>query len=288
MTGFGSAQAAEGGCRYAVEIRSVNGRFLKCVARLPDALHGLESDVERTVSGVLRRGSVTVTARFIDESASAAAGINMAALEAYVDRLTPLAERSGQRVDIAQCVSLPGVIVGDTDGDHLQRARPVVIRLVEAACSELESMRAREGEALAVEIAGHLDDIESRVEVIRSRAPKVVEQYQQRLRQRMESLLSQAGADVRDEDVLREVAVFAERSDITEEIARLGAHLSQFREILGQPDDLIGRTLDFLSQEMLREANTIGSKCLDTEVGRAIVEIKGAVDRVKEQVQNLE
>ena len=288
MTGFGTAHAVEDGCRYTVEIRSVNGRFLKCVVRLPEALHGLEADIEQAVAGVLRRGSVTVVVRFVDESASAAADINMAALESYMDRLGPLAEKSGQRLDIAQCVMLPGVIATDTAGDQHQSARPTVLRLVQNACHDVESMRTREGEALSSDISQHLDAIEARLGKIRDRVPQVNDQFQERLRQRMEALLSQSDAEVREEDLMREVAIFAERSDIAEEVARLSAHIEQFREILSKQDDLIGRTLDFLAQEMLREANTIGSKCLDTDVGREIVCIKGEVDRVKEQVQNLE
>ena len=156
------------------------------------------------------------------------------------------------------------------------------------AVTQVAEMRQREGDATAADITQCLDAIATRVVGIRSRAPEVVKAYEARLRQRMEQLLSEVEAEVRPEDLLREVAVFAERSDITEEVARLDGHLAQFREILDRQGELVGRTLDFLSQEMLREANTIGSKCLDSDVGRMIVEIKGHVDRVKEQVQNLE
>src|SRR5262245_19280053 len=131
--------------------------------------------------------------------------------------------------------------------------------------------------------------IAERLAGIAARAPQVVESYQARLRQRMESLLAEVGASVRDEDLLREVAVFAERSDIAEEIVRLGSHLEQFREIIDCDDrEPSGRTLDFLAQEMLREANTIASKSSDAEISRRIVEIKGGIDRIKEQAANVE
>jgi uncharacterized protein (TIGR00255 family) len=140
-----------------------------------------------------------------------------------------------------------------------------------------------------VDLHGHCDVIAGHLQVIAERAPVVVELYQERLSQRMKTLLAREGTALRDEDLLREVAIFAERSDIAEEVSRLQGHLVQFQEIIddrsGQP---VGRTLDFLSQEMLREANTIGSKCLDVEVSRRIVEIKGGIDRVKEQAQNVE
>jgi uncharacterized protein (TIGR00255 family) len=288
MTGFGAAHAVEGGCRYTVEMRSVNGRFLKCVARVPDELHGLETAIEQRVGERIRRGTVTVTVRFFDESAHAAMSINVAALEAYLEQLAPVASKHGATIDPAQLLSLPGLISPASTEGLVDAARPEVLRLVGEACDALTSMRQHEGAAMATELDTHLTAIESRLERIRERAPGVIKDYQQRLRQRMESLLAEVDADVRQEDVLREVAVFAERSDIAEEVARLAAHLIQFRELLASDNDLVGRTLDFLAQEMLREANTIGSKCLDTTVGRAIVEVKGAVDRLKEQVQNLE
>ena len=288
MTGFGAAQFVEHGRRYGVEIRSVNGRFLKCVSRVPDELHGLEPEIEQEVGRHLGRGSVTVSVRFVDQSAQAALPINFAALKRYVDQLSPLAELDHCRIDVSSLVHLPGVLSSEPDETFLEEARPVVLKLVAEACGLVDGMRTREGKALAEEIETHLAKIELHITSIHVRAPQVIEAFQARLRQRMEALLAEVGGESRDEDLLREVAVFAERSDITEEIARLAAHIDQFRELLCSDTDLVGRTLDFLSQEMLREANTIGSKCLDTEVGRAIVEVKGSVDRVKEQVQNLE
>ena len=288
MTGFGVAQFVEHGRRYGVEIRSVNGRFLKCVSRVPDELHGLEPEIEQEVGRHFARGSVTVSVRVVDQSAQAALPINIAALERYVEQLSPLAERDHCRIDISGLVHLPGVLSSEPDESFLEEARPVVLKLVAEACGLVDGMRIREGKALAEEIETHLAKIESHIAAIHAKAPQVVEAFQARLRQRMEALLADVGGEARDEDLLREVAVFAERSDITEEIARLSAHIDQFREMLCSDTTLIGRTLDFLSQELLREANTIGSKCFDTEVGRAIVEVKGSVDRVKEQVQNLE
>ena len=284
MTGFGAAHAVESGCRFGVEVRSVNGRFLKCVCRTPDELHGIEPDIEGAVGKILRRGSVTVTVRMVDESAQAARPVNVAALTQYVEQLTPVASQLGQPIDVASLMTLPGVLSPESpDTDRLDQVRGIVLDLVRRACGDVDAMRKHEGGALARELESHLGHIQERLEAIGTRAPAVVDAYQTRLRQRMAALLADVGAEVREEDMLREVAVFAERSDITEEVARLGAHLNQFRDLLASQDALVGRTLDFLAQEMLR-----GSKCLDSEVGRAIVEVKGAVDRVKEQVQNLE
>ena len=150
-------------------------------------------------------------------------------------------------------------------------------------------MREREGEALRIELDGHRAAINERVELIAQRAPLVVEQYQERLRQRMKLLLEDVGGAVSDEDLVREVAVYAERTDIAEEVARLGGHMEQFEQLISKKDgDPVGRTLDFLSQEMLREANTIASKSSDSEISRYIVEVKGLIDRIKEQAANVE
>ena len=139
------------------------------------------------------------------------------------------------------------------------------------------------------ELHRHRRSIADRLETIVRRAPIVVEQYRNRLRERIDALLAEAGTGLREEDLIREVAVYAERSDITEEVTRLQGHLEQFGEIIDADDgEPRGRTLDFLSQEMLREANTIASKCLDVAISREIVEVKGDIDRIKEQVQNVE
>ena len=177
----------------------------------------------------------------------------------------------------------------DTGEELIERIRPIITKLFEDACNSATEMRTREGKSLEEDLALHLCKIEEHLANIKERAPLIVSDYEKRLRQRMEALLSDVGKEVNDADLLREVAVFAERADISEEISRLGGHLEQFRELVGSDNyDPIGRTLDFLAQEMLRESNTIASKCLDGDTSRRIVEIKGAVDRIKEQVQNAE
>jgi uncharacterized protein (TIGR00255 family) len=150
-------------------------------------------------------------------------------------------------------------------------------------------MRSREGEVVRAELEGFGIRMRSLLEAIATRAPKVVELYRDRLHQRIQSLLEDVGTSLGEEDLVREVAVFAERSDIAEEVVRLGGHLDQFFDLLGTPGgEPIGRTLDFLTQEMLREANTIASKSSDSEIARAVVEVKGLIDRVKEQAANVE
>jgi uncharacterized protein (TIGR00255 family) len=291
MTGFGEASTQVDGVHYALEIRSVNNRYFKAQIRLPDELAGLEAELESALAKRLSRGSVIVTVRFSDSSASAAGRINVSAVENYVKQLLaiPGLDHDSLRIDMGAILALPGVVMADAGEERLQNAKRALLSLVDEACEKMLNMRAREGRMVLDELLKHARAIDDHLVIVKQRVPVTVELYQERLRARMESLLADSGAAVRDEDLLREVAVYAERTDIAEEVARLEGHLQQYREIItAENDEPAGRTLDFLSQELLREANTIASKCLDVDISRRIVEIKGAIDRIKEQVQNVE
>lgn len=290
MTGFGAASVDEDGTRYALEIRTLNGKYLKAQVRLPEDLQGLEAELDSALSRRISRGSAVLVLKVTDLSAGAAATVNVAAVQRYLQQLLAIegVGSGGVRVDLGALLVLPGVLVEPTT-DLLDRARPIAMTLLEEACAKLIGMREREGATLLRELHRHCDVIAGHLVVVEEHVPKLIELYQAKLRLRMESMLAEIGGAVREEDLLREVAVFAERSDVAEEVARLHGHLDQFRELVdGAGEEPVGRTLDFLAQEMLREANTIGSKCLDGEVSRRIVEIKGSIDRLKEQVQNVE
>jgi uncharacterized protein (TIGR00255 family) len=291
MTGFGSASHNENGAHYAVEIRSVNNRYYKTQLRLPEELQNLEADIDSALGKRLTRGSIVLTVRFSDTSADAAARINANAVQRYLDQLlnVPGMKHASARIDISALLALPGVVIQDADPQQIDRSRAILLRLVNEACDKLLQMREHEGQSLLADLHKHCRGISSHLAVVMERVPVTVQMYQERLRQRMQSLLAESGMAVRDEDLLREVAVYAERSDIAEEVARLQGHLAQFASIIDSDgEEPAGRTLDFLSQELLREANTIASKCLDVEISRRIVEIKGAIDRIKEQAQNVE
>jgi uncharacterized protein (TIGR00255 family) len=291
MTGFGEATSRVDGAHYAIEIRSVNNRYFKAQIRLPDELQGLEAELDSAVARKLTRGSIIVTVRFADTSANAAAKINTNAVQRYLEQLLsiPGLNHESARVDIGALIALPGVVIQDTGEERMRSARAVLIGLVDEACDKVQVMRDREGQTLLKEFHKHSRVIAEHLAVVKERVPATVELYQERLRQRMQTLLKDSGMTVREEDLIREVAIYAERTDIAEEVARLEGHLAQFGEIIDAADgEPAGRTLDFLSQELLREANTIASKCLDVEISRRIVEIKGAIDRIKEQAQNVE
>ncbi|MBL8876004.1 MAG: YicC family protein [Phycisphaerae bacterium] len=290
MTGFGVATAEADGARCTIELRSVNSRFFKCTLRLPVELQQLEPELEALLMRRLTRGSVTVAGRWVETTSRAVASINTAALQAYVERLrAALPAGMGNDLRVADLLSLPGVVNDDRATAIAERAHDMVLRLAGEACDALLAMREREGLALRETLVDFGNQIQERLDAVRARAPEVVAQYQERLRQRVNGLLKDVGATISEAELVKEVAIYAERSDVAEEIVRLSGHLEQYRSIIepGNPQPG-GRALDFLAQEMLREANTIASKSADVEISRRIVEIKTSIDRIKEQSQNAE
>ncbi len=310
MTGFGeSSTQTSDGAHYFLEIRSLNGRYFKATIRLPEEFQGLEAEIDAELRRRLTRGSVTVSASCTEASASAAYRINHLALEAYIGQLkqTPQVAAGEVKIDIAPLLSLPGVLQPPAnEEDRHERARAAFLGLLEKACRNLLAMREREGAALLEDLLGQRDLILDRLKIVRDRAPQVTVEYENRLRSRIQTMLKEADVKVDAVDVIREIAVYAERSDVAEEVTRLAGHMDQYTQLLTGSaggvggggaggggsgvggDKPVGRTLDFLAQEMLREANTMASKSSDTTLSRAVVEIKGAIDRIKEQVQNIE
>ena len=287
QAGGGSA----GGVEYFVECRSVNSKYFKASVRLPEELQPLEPEIDLAARHALERGTVTVRVTVSDRSTEAALEINHKALDRYAEQLGRSRSVSDGRVavDAGALLGLPGVLQppGGED-ERLERARAAVLPLIERACAGVTAMRSREGELLDADLRAQLAQVGDLVERIAERAPVAVRSYEQRLRQRIDALIAEAGGEVGEADLVREIAVHAERTDIAEEIARLSGHVAHFRERLdaseGEP---VGRTLDFLAQEMLREANTIASKSQDADISRHVVGVKGAIDRIKEQVQNV-
>jgi uncharacterized protein (TIGR00255 family) len=288
MTGFGEASATVGGVHFFLEIRSLNGRYFKAVIRLPEALQGLEAEFESALRHRLSRGSVTLSATCTDTSEQAAYSINRAAVTHYLDQLRAI--DPAIRPDAGSLLGLPGVLQPPVhEEDRIDKARSAFLPLLDKAANALIAMREREGQMLLADLIAQRDLIADRLRIVIERSPGVIDDYQKRLRQRVETMLREAGVTVQPGDLIREIAIFAERSDISEECQRLTGHIEQYTDLLTKSGDKpVGRTLDFLAQEMLREANTMASKSSDSTLSRAIVEIKGAIDRIKEQVQNVE
>lgn len=289
MTGFGDATGENNGTHYSVEIRSLNNRFFKAIIKLPDNVSGLEPELETMLREKLGRGSITYILKMRTESAEAAYHINSPALRFYLQQLQAIRELDKTvQIDVASLLALPGVCQEPRDEtDEITKHGDLVRRLSEQALAKLLAMRQREGQALCTDLTKHTQFIRDHLKEIEKRAPFVVDDYHRRLHQRVNQLLNKAEFQVSQADLLREVAVFAERADISEEIQRLSTHLDAFDQSC-RTGEHAGRKLDFITQEMLREANTIASKANDSDIARRIVEIKGAIDRLKEQVQNVE
>jgi uncharacterized protein (TIGR00255 family) len=289
MTGFGDATTEADGTHYAVEIRSLNNRFFKPIIKLPENVSGLEPELESMLREALGRGSITFILKMRSDSAEAAYHINTQALKAYLKQLQDVKGLDHLvQIDLAALVQLPGVCQEPRDEtDEIARHGPVVRNLSKRAIEKLDAMRRREGEALFNDLMKHAKLIASNLRSIEGRAPFVIDDYHKRLSQRVNQLMAKAELQVNQADLIKEVAVFAERADISEEIQRLTTHLDAFEQSC-RTGEHAGRKLDFIAQEMLREANTIASKANDAQIAKHIVEIKGAIDRLKEQVQNVE
>jgi len=292
MTGYGDASAHIDGCHYFVEVRSLNNKYFKANIRLAEEFQGMEAEFEAKLRERLSRGTVTVTARCSQDSAAAAYAINLGALQSYLSALKQLPDvQSGLlTLDAASLLSLPGVMQPPPNEDaRVKRVRDAFAKLLDVAVQTLLAMREREGTVLVADLESNRQVIAERLADVAERAPGVVLEYQSRLKLRVESAIREAQLSIEPGDLVREVAIYAERTDIAEEIKRLSAHLDQFKDMLSRLDGKpLGRTLDFLAQEMLREANTIASKSPDAAIARHAVEIKGAIDRIKEQAQNIE
>jgi len=290
MTGFGQACSEVDGVVYTVEIRSVNNRYFKAQLRMPDIAAYLEGEIERIHRDAIHRGTVNFSLRMKNISGQALFDIDENTLKAYIQRLKDLlpAGDGHSRIDLASMLSLPGIVQPVIpDEAHMQKMREVILSLTEEALKLLKQSRSEEGKTITVDLLANLDLIANRLKAIGERVGVVVQEYHQRLKDRVDQLLAKAQLKMDEAQLAREVAIYAERSDIAEEVSRLGAHLAQFRECCekGGP---VGRRLDFITQEMLREANTIASKSSDTTINQSVIEIKCAIDRIKEQVQNVE
>jgi uncharacterized protein (TIGR00255 family) len=290
MTGYGAAETAHDGVAYAVEIRSFNHRYLKLAVKLPEQVQFVEVELDTLLRRRIGRGSVSVTVRTRTETAGSLRPLNMGVVQSYVDQLTGVRLPSSVQptLDLAAIAMLPGVTeAAEVDEEARRGVSAAVIGAVGKALDAMDAMRRQEGRALVEDLASILGRIRVELEAVAERAPRVVEEYFERLRSRVSTLLKAAELELQAESLMREVAIYAERCDIAEEINRVRSHMDQFVELCNRGEQ-VGRTLDFLAQELLREANTIGSKSNDVVIARSVVQIKGWVDRLKEQVQNVE
>ena len=290
MTGYGDAEGQLDGVTYAVEIRTVNNRYFKANIKLPETVAFLTEVIEKLLRGNLSRGTVNYVLRLRNASANVLFDIDETALQAIMERLSRIASSANINcpIDISSLLSLPGILEpASPDEDIAEQIRKTVVEISQEAIEKLKQMRAAEGAALEADLKKHCSAIKQNIERICARSEVVLTRYAEKLNKRVNELLAGAKLKLDEETLAREVAIFAERSDISEEIARLDSHLQQLLQGC-QTNSQAGRRLDFISQEMLREANTIASKASDTEITSWVVDIKCRIDRIKEQVQNVE
>lgn len=287
MTGFGAGKGAAGDEEIAVEVRSVNHKYCEVKARLPRELGALEVEVGRAVKERLARGGVEVTARRAGNHGVVTPRVDAHLAEAYARAFAELQARLSLpgSATLADVLSADGVIRLEERELDADAAREALLRGLERALDALVAMREKEGAALARDLSARLDQVEAIVARVQARVPRSVEQHRARLEERIAELTR--GIPLDPARLAQEVALFADRIDVTEEITRLGSHVAQVRGLLASREPA-GRKLDFIVQEMHREANTIGSKSQSAEIVSEVVALKAEIERMREQVQNVE
>jgi len=288
MTGFGAGRAKVGDEEFSVELRSLNHKFCEVKVRLPRELAALESAAVKQVKDRLARGAVEV---FVKRQTATAAGtvpmVDVALAREYARALREVAEALGMNAEVgwAQVASQPGVMRLEERGMDVESATQAALAALDQGLTALEQMRRVEGEAIHADLEARLGLIERWSREVAELAPRSVEEYRQRLTERVAELAR--GISVDEQRLAQEVAVFAERTDIAEEMTRLSSHLEQFRQMMAG-NEPAGRRMDFLVQEMHREVNTTGSKSQHAEISARVVSMKAEVERIREQVQNVE
>ena len=290
MTGFGASKGQNERLSVAVEIRAVNNRYLKVNSRFPDAYAALEGEIERVVREHVSRGTVTVAFDVRPASGVSAARLNAEVLTAYWNQLQDLSRQLavGAPADLSSFLTLPGVVTDSARGElDAERDWPILKSQLEEAIGKFKEFRQREGRSMGDDLRLNGKVISGSLDEIAKTASEVVHQYRDKLLDRIRELLKGTGVVVSEPDLIREVSMYADRCDINEEITRLRCHLEQFEAFLSDKVSQ-GRKLDFLTQEMFREVNTIGSKANNVALARCVVEMKSAVERIREVLQNVE
>ncbi len=295
MTGYGSGRAtADNGMQCAVEIQSVNRKQTELMINLPRDLSSLEPSVREMVNARVARGRFVITVSFqsrpaATDGAAAVPSLDVGTARAYYEAMRALQEElgAGGEISIETILRAPGVLrLQEQETVVPEKVWPSIQQAVEASLAALVEMRGREGQRLADDLHARLRLMGSLLADIRVRVPLVVQHHRQAMQQR----LARAGLETPiDEDRLaKEIALFADRSDISEEVTRLESHFDQFAALLDEPEKPVGRTLDFLTQEMARELNTLGAKANDLAIGQSVLAAKTELDKIREQVQNIE
>ena len=285
MTGQGVATVSDENATLTIEIRAVNNRHLKINLRAPDSLIAHESSIEKQIRSAVGRGTINVNIKVMKHSRQDDFTIDTELLQAYQAQLRSLSQTSPS---LESLLGLPGVVINNVTSDaSVASVLTLSNDALQQALGQFHAMRETEGNAIEAVFNQQLDSLKLIVEQIKDRAPIVVTNYQQRLTDKINKLLETHDVTLNEGDLAREIGLYADRCDITEEVVRLNSHLEQFRNVM-QSATSQGRKLDFITQELFREVNTIGSKANDTLIANSVVEAKTIIERVREQVQNIE
>jgi len=289
MTGYGRGENTVGGKRYIAEVKTVNNRYRDVIVRIPKTLQGIEDDLRTLVSEKIKRGRVEASLQVIKEGQETEydLDLNISLVRSYLRIFHQLGEVFGldEKVRVNDLCQMKDVILYKTEEVDLEQAKSGFREALGQALASCDLMRSREGEAIEKDFIQRLALIEECIGKIDERSPLVVQDYRKKLHQRIEQMLQ--GAEVDEGRLMQEVAIFADRSDITEEVVRARSHLDQFRSIMSQ-EDAVGRKLEFLLQELHREINTISSKSSDSLISAKTVEVKAELEKLREQIQNVE
>lgn len=291
MTGYGRGERAfDGGVQITVELRSVNNRYLDCAVKMPRAYIFAEDAMKGMIQRVVARGKVDVFVTIVRSGGDdLVVTVNEALAKSYAAALERLRELGGsgakKRWSAADLARFPDVLTVEKREEDLDEMKERLLAVLELALADFNAMREAEGGRLEADILGRADTIQRLLAEVEERSPQTVAEYRQKLLARMQEALQSASID--ESRILTEAAIFADKVAVDEETVRLRSHLSQLREML-QSGVPVGRKLDFLIQEINRESNTIGSKCSDLQIARDVVELKAEIEKIREQVQNIE
>ena len=288
MTGYGRARETRGNRDITVELRSVNNRYLDCTVKMPRAYIFAEDAVKSRVQKAISRGKVDV---FVSIDATGAdeavVTVNEGLARGYYDalqKINSLLSLTGE-VSAATVAKFPDVLTVTKAEEDLESIGADICAVLDEALKNYNAMRATEGEKLAIDIGGRLDTIEALTGKVEQRSPETVREYREKLTARMQEVLQSTTID--EARILTEAAIYADKIAVDEETVRLRSHVAQLRDML-RSNDPMGRKMDFLIQEVNRESNTIGSKCNDLDIARDVVALKAEVEKIREQVQNIE
>ncbi len=290
MTGFGEVREDRDNYAISAEVRTVNSRYFKLHLRTTDGYGSLESRLEAVIRKYVKRGTIHCNVRIRHLGDANDYRLNTQILNQYVDQLQEVAAKRGlgEDVRLEPLTALPGVVEElSADAHDAAHVWPLVEPTLHAALEQLSKMRAAEGEALASDLTDQSNAVSAALDIVETRVPAVAEHYRRRIEERVNEALSSLNVTVDPADLVREISLFTDRSDISEEIVRLRSHLQQFGKAMKLPESA-GRKLEFICQEMGRETNTIGSKANDSVISEQVVEIKTALERIREQIQNVQ